>query len=135
MEDKIFSRKRLLIPKFKGFNHRNVRKCLNWNKSNGRKNDNESNNIITRKLIKTSIVIVIAVCIANRVISTIEPTMDLLCINMAKSIATQISNEQATLVMKNYKYDDLSTAIRDEQGQIKMIKMNIFVPVNVPNFI
>lgn len=125
MEDKIFSRKRLLIPKFKGFNHRNVRKCLNWNKSNGRKNDNESNNIITRKLIKTSIVIVIAVCIANRVISTIEPTMDLLCINMAKSIATQISNEQATLVMKNYKYDDLSTAIRDEQGQIKMIKMNI----------
>ena len=125
MDDKIFSRKRLLIPKFKGFNHRNVRKCLNWNKSNGRKNDNESNNIITRKLIKTSIVIVIAVCIANRVISTIEPTMDLLCINMAKSIATQISNEQATLVMKNYKYDDLSTAIRDEQGQIKMIKMNI----------
>lgn len=85
------------------------------------------NNIITQKLIKTSMVVIIAVCIANRIIAAIEPTMDVLCINMAKSIATKISNEQATIVMRNYKYDDLSSIMRDEQGNIKMIKMDIIL--------
>lgn len=116
MEDKIFSRKRLLIPKLK-IN----RSKLNFNRNNS--NISSSN----RKILKTAMIVVIAVCFANRIISTIEPTMDVLCINMAKGIATQISNEQATIVMANYKYEDLSTVIRDEQGEIQMIKMNIIL--------
>lgn len=124
MDDKIFSRKRFLIPKFRGFNHRITGRSRGINSSL----DNwKGNSIITRKLIKTSIVVLIAVCIANRIIATIEPTMDVLCINMAKSIATQVSNEQATVVMRNYKYEDLSSVIRDQQGNIKMIKMDIIV--------
>jgi len=100
MEDKIFSRKRLLM---------------------------HTENAVTKKLIKIFIVIIISVCIANKIISSIEPTIDVLCINMAKGIATQISNEQATVVMVNYKYDDLSTVVRDEDGKIRMIKMNIML--------
>ena len=110
MEEKIFSRKRFLLPKNEIDFHKNVQQ-----------------NATTRRLIKTAIVVILAVCIANRIIATIEPTMDVLCVNMAKGIATQISNEQATVVMSNYKYDDLSTVIRDEQGKIQMVKMNIIL--------
>lgn len=56
--------------------------------------------IFNRKLIKTAVIVIIAVYIANRIISTIEPTIDVLCVDMAKSIATKISNEQATVVMR-----------------------------------
>lgn len=141
MNDKIFSRKRFLIPKFKIFNHKKTRikfgvSKLNVNNKNSQKTNgfngkglynNYNKNETIRKFIKTSIVVIIAVLIANRIISAIEPTMNVLCINMAKSIATQISNEQATVVMANYKYEDLSSIIRDDQGNIKMINMNIAV--------
>ena len=53
-----------------------------------------------KKTIKTAIVVIIAVFMAGRIISTIEPTMDILCKDMAKSIATEISNKQATVVMR-----------------------------------
>lgn len=52
------------------------------------------------KLIKTSLIVIIAICIASRIINTIGPTLDVLCKDMAKSVATKISNEQATLVMR-----------------------------------
>lgn len=123
--DKIYSRKRLLIPKIKIRNRRSgfVRSSLN---------DFDNNNLkslFDKKLIKTAIIVIIAVFIANRIIATIEPTMDVLCVDMAKSIATKVSNEQATVVMEKYKYEDISNVIRDEQGNIKMIQMNV-VTVN-----
>lgn len=134
MEDKIFSRKRFLLPKIKKKKSLKLA-CttlsMNGNNYNagaegfGKKNRSDMKEATTRKLIKTFMIIMIAVCIANRIITTIEPTVDVICINMAKGIATQISNEQATVVMSNYKYDDLSTVVRDEEGKIRMIKMNV----------
>ena len=115
--DKIYSRKRLLIPKI----------TTNTSKFTYSWNSNSSSSfekIINRKLIKTAVIVVIAVVIANRIIATIEPTMDVLCVDMAKSIATKISNEQATTIMEKYKYDDISNVIRDNEGNIKMIQMN-----------
>ena len=140
MLPKIRKKKRLKIGGAAATSNFNAKDIVNGNVRNARydkfldninKNSNSGKNFqqnaTTRKLIKTSMVIIIAVCIANRIIATIEPTMDVLCINMAKGIATQISNEQATVVMANYKYDDLSTVIRDEDGKIRMIKMNIIL--------
>lgn len=120
MDDKIFSRKRFIIPKFRIKRH----KALNNSpfRSDG---GYYLNNNVTRKLIKTSMVIIIAVCSANKIIAIVEPTINVLCMNMAKGIATEISNEQSTIVMKNYKYEDLSDIVRDEQGNIQMIKMNV----------
>lgn len=146
MDDKIYSRKRLLIPKLrvrrrksgnfsKKQRNRNVRdlKKINFSEDGQELNTlwgkNNVDRVINRKLIKTAIIISIAVFIANRLISAIEPTMDILCIDMAKSIATRISNEQATVVMGDYQYEDISEVIRDEQGNIKMIQMNV-VTVN-----
>ncbi len=136
--DKIYSRKRLLIPKLKKRSRRSGIRGTTFSNSNMKNDlsgiggssisgfeDNKMKNIFDRKLIKTAIIVVIAVFIANRIIATIEPTMDVLCIDMAKTIATKVSNEQATVVMEKYKYEDISNVIRDEQGNIKMIQMNV----------
>ena len=55
------------------------------------------------------------------------PIFDTLCENEAKSIATIISNEKATEVMKKYTYDDLYSAEKDNQGNITMIKANVIL--------
>lgn len=136
--DKIYSRKRLLIPKIKKKNRRSGISGTTYSNSNlenisagiGGSNisefgKNKLKNVFDRKLIKTAIIVIIAVCIANRIIATIEPTMDVLCVDMAKAIATKVSNEQATVVMEKYKYEDISNVVRDEQGNIKMIQMNV----------
>lgn len=100
--DKIYSRKRFLIPKIKSKG-----KGLIYNKINNLQIQNDKigkhggyEKIINRKMIKVAVIIVIAIVIANRIIATIEPIMDVLCIDMAKSISTKIANEQATIVMR-----------------------------------
>lgn len=112
--DKIYSRKRFLIPKLRGSRRSrgignifsNKRGRLDGFKGsigNGKFENNlnsNSENMIGRRTIKTAIIVIIAVFMANRIISTIEPTMDILCVDMAKSIATEVSNEQATVVMR-----------------------------------
>lgn len=106
--DKIYSRKRINLPK-----------SFNKNKNN-------------EKLIKiTKIVFImcIAIVTANGIIYAIRPIVDKQCINMAKSISTKISNEQATIVMSKYKYEDLCTISKDNNGNITMIKANV-IPIN-----
>ena len=106
--DKIYSRKRLLIPKIKLNRRKSGIKGTTFIKNqrtaytNGNYNSDEKNlkKYISWKWIKTIIIVSIAIFIANRIIATVEPTMDVLCIDMAKSIATKISNEQATVVMR-----------------------------------
>lgn len=121
--DKIYSRKRFLIPKIKSKGSM-LSTSNGWNKY-------RINNFGSKKLVKfiIIIIIIIAIIIANKIISTINPIMDTMCIDMAKSIETKISNEQASAVMEKYKYEDISNVVKDEQGNIKMIQMNI-VTVN-----
>lgn len=118
--DKIYSRKRFLLPK--------IKKKRNMLLINHKWDINYKNNInkyTNKKLIKIAIIIIIAIFIASKIIATINPIMDTMCVDMAKSIETKISNEQATLVMEKYKYEDISNVIKDEQGNIKMIQMNV----------
>ena len=87
--DKIYSRKRFLIPSGKKLG----------NGTNGvefKEFDKKS----LKKLIKTLAILLIAVCIANRVIASVVPVINALSREMARSVATKISNEQATAVMR-----------------------------------
>ena len=120
--DKIYSRKRFLIPKIrkKRSTFLSGYKFDINNKKSFKKNKN-------KKLIKVSIIIIIAILIARKIISTINPIMDTMCVDMAKSIETKISNEQASMVMEKYKYEDISKINKDEQGNIKMIQMNVII--------
>lgn len=74
--------------------------------------------------ISSVFVIVIAVFTFYIIRNAINPIIDELCIDKAKNIATKISNEEATVVMDKYCYDDLITIIRDNDGNIKILKTN-----------
>lgn len=62
-------------------------------------------------------------------LDAVNPIFDTLCTNQAKSLATIISNEQATNVMREHSYDELFTIEKDENGNITMIKSNV-IPIN-----
>lgn len=74
--------------------------------------------------ISSVFVIIIAVFTFYIIRSAINPIIDELCIDQAKNIATKISNEEATVIMDKYCYDDLITIIRDNDGNIKILKTN-----------
>lgn len=108
---KIYSRPRIRIPKIflSNVSDKNFRK--------------------KQKTTKIFIIIVIAFSTVKIVLDAILPIFDTLCKDRAKSIATIISNEQATLVMKEHEYDELFTLEKDNDGNIIMIKSNVG-PIN-----
>lgn len=108
--DKIYSRKRIELPKF------------NFNKNN-------RNNKKSGAIFKIVLILLIEILVASNIVKAIDPIIKRQCSNQAKSIATKISNEQATIVMENYKYEDLAVVIKDNDGKIQMVKLNI-IPVN-----
>ena len=108
---KIYSRPRIRIPKI-FFRARN-----------------EMKNKKARKLIKILLVVMIAFLTVKFSLDSVLPIFDTLCENEAKSIATIVSNEQATNVMREHSYDDLFTIEKDAEGNITMIKSNV-IPIN-----
>ena len=79
-----------------------------------------------QKITKIFIIIVIAFSTVKIVLDAILPIFDTLCKDKAKSIATIISNEQATNVMREHSYDELFTIDKDNDGNITMIKSNVY---------
>ena len=108
---KIYSRPRLRIPKI-------------FLSNGGDKNFRKK-----QKITKIFIIMVIAFSTVKIVLDAILPIFDTLCKDKAKSIATIISNEQATVVMREHSYDELFTIEKDNDGNITMIKSNVF-PIN-----
>lgn len=105
--DKIYSRKRIRLPKVEYRNENHKKKI--------------------RKTVKTAIIICIAVLAFYTVVQSITPVLDTLCVDKAKSIATMISNQEATNVMKNYSYDDIITIHKDGANNINMVESNVIV--------
>lgn len=112
--EKIYSRNQIKIPKIKFF-FTKEKSFL----------DNQYSISKFKKIMKILIVLLIAFLVADIIIKAIEPIIDKQCITMAKSIATKVSNEQATIVMADYKYTDLMNVTRDDNGDIKMISANV----------
>lgn len=102
---KIYSRPRIKIPK--------IRKNKRFNDKN------------LEKLVKIIIILIIAFSTVKLVLNAVLPIFDTLCENRAKSIATIISNEQATNIMKDHTYDELFTIEKDSNGNITMVKSNV----------
>lgn len=100
---KIYSRTRIKIPN----KLRNLRSIKN------------------RKRITILVILIIAICTAKFILDSVLPIFDVLCENRAKSIATIISNEQATLVMQKYSYNDMFIIEKDSEQNINMIRSNV----------
>ena len=89
-------------------------------------------NGINRKKKKTIVIVIILLIAFSTIkitLDAISPIFDTLCENEAKSIATKISNEQATKVMEEHTYDELFSIEKDNNGNIAMIKSNV-IPIN-----
>lgn len=99
--DKIYSRKRIRLPKFTFTYHPR------------KKTENKE----VAKRWKITCIIIIAIITASFILQAISPIIDKQCINIAKSIATKISNEQATVVMSKYQYEDLCIVTKDSSRQ------------------
>ena len=104
---KIYSRPRIRLPKFL---ITNVGKGSNPNK---------------QKSLKILFIIIIAIITVKISLDAVLPIFESLCEDKAKSIATIVANEQATVVMSNYKYEDMFTIEKDNNGNITMVKSNI----------
>ena len=104
-EEKIFSRTRIKLPNIKYIN-------LDKKKKLG-------------KIIMIIAIILIAIIVVDVILRAITPIIEEKCKGIAKNIATKISNEQATKVMADYKYEDFCTIIKDEEDNIKMINVNM----------
>ena len=107
MNSKIYSRPRIRLPKIFFSN--------GGDKSLKRK----------QKIAKIFIIMVIAFSTVKIVLDAISPIFNALCEDKAKSIATIISNNEATNVMKEHTYDELFTIEKDNDGNITMIKSNV----------
>ena len=79
-----------------------------------------------QKITKIFIIMVIAFSTVKIVLDAILPIFDTICKDKAKSIATIISNDQATNVMREHTYDELFTVDKDNDGNITMIKSNVY---------
>lgn len=101
--EKIYSRDRIKLPQL--FSN----------------NRNYSNNIF----VNIVIVIVVAVFTYSIIVKAINPIIEEQCKDNAKNIASKIANEQASIIMNNYKYEDIITIVRDSNGNIKMLQTNI----------
>lgn len=82
-----------------------------------------------KKAIVIFTILIIAFSTIKIILDAISPIFDTLCENKAKSIATKISNEQATKVMEEHTYDELFSIEKDNNGNITMIKSNV-IPIN-----
>ena len=73
--------------------------------------------------------VVIAIVVYGMIISYIEPVFESLCEDKVKSIATIISNQESTIAMNKYQYEELYTIEKDDVGNVVIIKSNV-VPIN-----
>ena len=94
--DKIYSRKRLKLPRIKGFKYEE--KYLK----------NKKKNIIL-------ITIVIAIMSAILIIKQLNPIFDSLCIEKAKGLATEKINKKSNSIFKNISYEELVNIVTDEK--------------------
>lgn len=108
---KIYSRPRIRIPKIIIQSKKRIK--------------NEK----ARKMTTMLVILIIAFMTAKLILDAVLPIFDTLCENRAKSIATIVSNEQATNVMKQHTYDELFTIEKDNNGNVTMIKSNV-IPIN-----
>ena len=82
-----------------------------------------------RKMAMIAIFITAIIISVKIMLDAVSPIFDTLCENEAKSLATIISNEQATNVMREHSYDELFTVEKDTNGNVTMINSNV-IPIN-----
>lgn len=84
---------------------------------------------VIKKIIKFIFIVIIGGYGFKISFDYLEPIYESLCNEKVKVIATLVTNEQSTIVMNDYKYEDLYTVENDSDGNITVIRANV-VPIN-----
>lgn len=103
--DKIYSRPRIKIPKIKIF----------YRGENNQK----------KKIRFVLVVILISILLIELIFNYINPMFESLCQLKAKEIAARIVNQKTKESIENIDYNDLITIVRDNNGNITMVKANV----------
>lgn len=113
MVDKLYSRKRIELPKIN-------------------KNTKEKRNKVNKFKLFIFIILLMMLFSFGSFIYFAFPIFKASCESAAGSLATNITNEAVLEVMKNYNYNDLMNIDKDSNGKINFINANV---VNINNAI
>ena len=103
--DKIYSRKRIKLPKYKNFIHTKK----------------------TRKMYYFFTIWIVATITAFLVVNFITPPFEKICVEETKKIGTMILNDTSTQVLKKIDYNDLIIVSKDTNDKITMVKSNVIL--------
>ena len=144
---KIYSRKRFLLRpavsinvKVKGKNGEGATnnlqivdnsKNVNNPKGVGTYNGDRLGRKKKRKIIKIVVIVALIIILFRFFCSYLEPIFQTLCEDKIKSLATIITNQQSTIIMNKYQYDQLYTIEKDENGDIIVVRANVVLINNL----
>ena len=92
--DKIYSRKRIKIPKVEGFRF-------------------QEKSPKAKKVAKTGLIMIIAILTAFLIIRALNPMFNTMCLTKARGMATDILNVESSKVLKDVDYEELVSISRD----------------------
>lgn len=102
--DKIYSRFKIRIPQMKGIK--------------------ESNRNL-KKIYFTTLILAVSIFTGYKILKSMDPIFEGLCITKAQSIATDITNRKSTEVLAQYNYKDTVQMIKSEDGKNSILKTDI----------
>ena len=82
-----------------------------------------------KRIIKILILLVLILVIAKATLNYIDPIFEAMCETKLKSVSTIITNQQSTIIMNKYQYEEMYTIEKDAEGNVSVIKANV-VPIN-----
>ena len=88
--------------------------------------NNRNPNKNTSKILKITAILIIAISVAAFSLKGIQPVIEKNCRNIAKSVATKVSNIKSTEVMAKYEYNDILIITKDENGNINRVGTDVF---------
>lgn len=103
--DKIYSRKRIKIYRFKS-------------------NDTRKN-IRNKKLIKLFTIVAIASITVYSVLRSMNPIFDGLCISKVNVVATDIINTKTSEILSKYQYSDILQVIHNDEDNTNILKTDV----------
>ena len=102
--DKIYSRRKIKLPKIKTIKTQNKR---------------------IKKIYFTVLILIVANLTVYKIMESIDPIFEGLCISKAQGIATEITNRKSSEVLAKYNYKDTVQIIKDSDGKNNMLKTDI----------
>lgn len=78
-----------------------------------------------KKIIIISLLIAVLFILYFIVYKSVNPVFSELAKDEAKAIATKVTNDETTKVIKNYSYNDFFKIEKDDEGNIQMISANM----------